>query len=194
MQSERPCILVEFRLNGPSRVLLHTDQLPQIMRKIPTDLPLPAGHICNLLARLVSIPPANTTADFVATLPRNLGRTTLQSSVPRRCTNKIPEAQPQQARADYSGHEDVGTGPLGVLGNIIWLVFAGWWLALGHIIVAVFLAVTIIGIPFAWAHLKLAGIALWPIGKTIVPADEAAFSLCAAKLIPLTGLAMKQFS
>jgi len=35
--------------------------------------------------------------------------------------------------------------------------------------------VTIIGIPFAWAHLKLAGIALWPIGKTIVPADEAAF-------------------
>jgi uncharacterized membrane protein YccF (DUF307 family) len=40
--------------------------------------------------------------------------------------------------------------------------------------VAVLLAVTIIGIPFAWAHLKLAGIALWPIGKMIVPADEAA--------------------
>jgi hypothetical protein len=39
----------------------------------------------------------------------------------------------------------------------------------------VLLAVTIIGIPFAWAHLELAGIALWPIGKTIVPADEAAF-------------------
>ena len=44
-----------------------------------------------------------------------------------------------------------------------------------HVIVAAFLAVTIIGIPFAWAHLKLAGIALWPIGKTIVGADEAAF-------------------
>jgi uncharacterized membrane protein YccF (DUF307 family) len=62
----------------------------------------------------------------------------------------------------------IGAGPLGVLGNIIWLVFAGWWLALGHLITAIFLAVTIIGIPFAWAHLKLAGLALWPIGKDVV--------------------------
>jgi uncharacterized membrane protein YccF (DUF307 family) len=86
----------------------------------------------------------------------------------------LPFGQKAVSRADYSGQEDVGTGPLGVLGNIIWLVLAGWWLALGHVIVAVLLAVTIIGIPFAWAHLKLAGIALWPIGKMIVPADEAA--------------------
>ena len=85
----------------------------------------------------------------------------------------LPFGQKAVSRADYSGQEDVGTGPLGVLGNIIWLVLAGWWLALGHVIVAVLLAVTIIGIPFAWAHLKLAGIALWPIGKMIVPADEA---------------------
>ena len=56
-------------------------------------------------------------------------------------------------------------------GNLIWLVLAGWWLALGHLITAILLAITIIGIPFAWAHLKLAGIALWPIGKEIVPAD-----------------------
>ena len=42
--------------------------------------------------------------------------------------------------------------------------------ALGHLVTAMILAVTIIGIPFAWAHLKLAGIALWPIGKVIVPA------------------------
>jgi uncharacterized membrane protein YccF (DUF307 family) len=62
----------------------------------------------------------------------------------------------------------IGAGPLGLLGNIIWLVLAGWWLALGHLITAIFLAVTIIGIPFAWAHLKLAGLALWPIGKDIV--------------------------
>lgn len=74
-------------------------------------------------------------------------------------------------RAKYTGQEDIGTGPLGTLGNLIWLVFAGWWLALGHLIIAVGLAITIIGIPFAWAHLKLAGIALWPIGKMIVPAD-----------------------
>ena len=70
----------------------------------------------------------------------------------------------------HTGQGDLGTGPLGVIGNIIWLVLAGWWLALAHVITAVVLSVTIIGIPFAWAHLKLAGIALWPIGKIIVPA------------------------
>ena len=42
-------------------------------------------------------------------------------------------------------------------------------LALGHLVTAILLAVTIVGIPFAWAHLKLAGLALWPIGKAIVP-------------------------
>jgi uncharacterized membrane protein YccF (DUF307 family) len=87
----------------------------------------------------------------------------------------LPFGQKAVSRADYAGQEDIGTGPLGVVGNIIWLVLAGWWLALGHVIVAALLAVTIIGIPFAWAHLKLAGIALWPVGKMIVPADEAAF-------------------
>ena len=75
-------------------------------------------------------------------------------------------------RDALTGQEDIGTGALGMLGNIIWLVFAGWWLALGHLIAAVALAVTIIGIPFAWAHLKLALIALWPIGMTIVPEDD----------------------
>jgi uncharacterized membrane protein YccF (DUF307 family) len=63
---------------------------------------------------------------------------------------------------------DAGAGS--VVGNVIWFVLAGWWLALGHLITAVFWAITIIGLPFAWAHLKLAGIALWPIGKVIVPA------------------------
>jgi uncharacterized membrane protein YccF (DUF307 family) len=86
----------------------------------------------------------------------------------------LPFGQKAVSRADYYGQEDIGTGVLGVVGNIIWLVLAGWWLALGHLIIALLLAITIIGIPFAWAHLKLAGIALWPIGKMIVPADEAA--------------------
>jgi len=62
-----------------------------------------------------------------------------------------------------------GAGPLGLIGNLVWLVLAGWWLALGHMIVAVLLAVTIIGLPFAWAHLKLAALALWPVGKDVVP-------------------------
>jgi len=67
------------------------------------------------------------------------------------------------------GRADLGTGALGLLGNLIWLALAGWWLALAHLVHAVLLALTIIGIPFAWAHLKLAGLALWPIGKDIVP-------------------------
>jgi uncharacterized membrane protein YccF (DUF307 family) len=73
-------------------------------------------------------------------------------------------------RAEYYGHQDVGTGPLGLLGNLLWLILAGWWLALAHLITAIMLAITIIGIPVAWAHVKLAGLALWPIGKVIVPA------------------------
>ena len=76
-------------------------------------------------------------------------------------------------RDRLTGQEDIGTGPAGFVGNAVWLIFAGWWLALGHVITAVMLAVTIIGIPFAWAHLKLAGIALWPIGKMIVPKDQS---------------------
>jgi uncharacterized membrane protein YccF (DUF307 family) len=75
-------------------------------------------------------------------------------------------------RDEYTGREDIGTGALGFLGNIVWLVLAGWWLAIAHVVTAVMLAVTIIGIPFAWAHLKLAGLALWPVGKMIVPNDQ----------------------
>jgi uncharacterized membrane protein YccF (DUF307 family) len=82
----------------------------------------------------------------------------------------LPFGQRAVNREHVTGQPDLGTGPLGLIGNIIWLVLAGWWLALGHLVTAVVLAVTIIGIPFAWAHLKLAGIALWPIGKVIVPA------------------------
>jgi uncharacterized membrane protein YccF (DUF307 family) len=82
----------------------------------------------------------------------------------------LPFGQKAVSRAEYSGG-DIGTGFLGFVGNLVWLVLAGWWLAIGHAVTAVLLAVTIIGIPFAWAHLKLAGIALWPIGKTIVPAE-----------------------
>ncbi|HLZ97737.1 MAG TPA: YccF domain-containing protein [Steroidobacteraceae bacterium] len=51
-------------------------------------------------------------------------------------------------------------------------MLAGWWLALSHLVTAIGLAVTIVGIPFAWAHLKLASFALWPIGKAIVLTDE----------------------
>jgi uncharacterized membrane protein YccF (DUF307 family) len=82
----------------------------------------------------------------------------------------LPFGQRAVNREFLTGRSDIGTGPLGLIGNLIWLVLAGWWLALGHLVTAIALAITIIGIPFAWAHLKLAGIALWPIGKEIVPA------------------------
>jgi uncharacterized membrane protein YccF (DUF307 family) len=81
----------------------------------------------------------------------------------------LPFGQRVISRAEYTGREDIGTGPFGFIGNLIWLVLAGWWLALGHLLHAAVLAITIIGIPFAWAHLKLAGLALWPIGRMVVP-------------------------
>lgn len=86
----------------------------------------------------------------------------------------LPFGYQAVSRTEYTGREDLGTGPLGCLGNVIWLLLAGWWLALAHLITALALAVTLIGIPFAWAHVKLAAIALWPIGKMIVPIDDGA--------------------
>jgi uncharacterized membrane protein YccF (DUF307 family) len=82
----------------------------------------------------------------------------------------FPFGQRAISREMVTGRSDLGTGPLGFIGNLIWLILAGWWLALGHLVTALLMAITIVGIPFAWAHLKLAGLALWPIGKTIVPA------------------------
>ena len=60
-------------------------------------------------------------------------------------------------------------GLLSSLGNIVWFLLAGWWLAIVHLLLALALAITIIGLPFAWAHLKLAGASLAPVGKEIVP-------------------------
>lgn len=77
-------------------------------------------------------------------------------------------------REVLSGRADVGTGGLGMAGNVVWFVLAGVWLALGHLASAITAFVSIIGIPFGIQHLKLAGLALAPIGKTIVPKDVAA--------------------
>lgn len=70
-------------------------------------------------------------------------------------------------RSQLSGG-DIGTGLLGFIGNLIWLIFGGWWIALVHLFWAIVLGVTIIGIPFAIQHLKLFKISLFPIGKAIV--------------------------
>ncbi len=77
------------------------------------------------------------------------------------------------SRKELTNQEDIGTGGLGLLGNIVWFVFAGLWLAIGHVLSALVCFITIIGIPFGIQHLKLAGLALAPIGKTIVPKEVA---------------------
>ncbi|MHB1607956.1 MAG: YccF domain-containing protein [Acidiferrobacter thiooxydans] len=66
------------------------------------------------------------------------------------------------------GRPDIGTGPLGLIGNVLWFLLLGVWLAIGHILAALANFVTIIGIPFGIQHLKLAVIAMAPIGMTIV--------------------------
>jgi uncharacterized membrane protein YccF (DUF307 family) len=58
------------------------------------------------------------------------------------------------------------------IGNVIWVIVAGWWLALGHIISAVTQFITVIGIPLAIANLKLVPVSLFPLGHEIVDADD----------------------
>lgn len=77
-------------------------------------------------------------------------------------------------RKALSNKDDIGTGTLGLIGNVIWFIFAGLWLAIGHLVSAGLCFITIIGIPFALQHIKLAGIAIAPIGKTIVDKELAA--------------------
>ncbi|GAA5151585.1 MULTISPECIES: YccF domain-containing protein [Amycolatopsis] len=62
------------------------------------------------------------------------------------------------------------SGVASVLGNVVWIIFAGWWLALGHVITGIALCVTIVGIPLGLANFKLIPVSLVPLGKEIVPA------------------------
>ena len=70
-------------------------------------------------------------------------------------------------RDQAEGRGDVGTGPLGMVLNVIWFIFAGWYIALSHLVIAVAEFVSIIGIPFALKDLELAKLALAPVGRTI---------------------------
>ena len=65
-----------------------------------------------------------------------------------------------------------GTGVL--VGNVVWILLFGWWLAIGHLLSATAMAITIIGIPLALANLKLIPVSLMPLGKEIVPVDSPA--------------------
>ena len=66
-----------------------------------------------------------------------------------------------------------GPRPGALIGNVIWVILFGIWLAIGHVISAVAMAITIIGIPLALANLKLVPVSLFPLGKEIVPIDGA---------------------
>jgi len=68
-----------------------------------------------------------------------------------------------------------------VIGNILWLLLAGWWLAIGHLVTAFFLAITIIGLPLAYANVKLIPISLWPFGREVVSASELGDALAAQR-------------
>lgn len=85
----------------------------------------------------------------------------------------VPFGREAIDRKELTGKDDLGTGVLGLVGNVIWFVFGGLWLAIGHVGSAIACAITIIGIPFAVQHLKLAGCALAPIGKTVVLKEVA---------------------
>jgi uncharacterized membrane protein YccF (DUF307 family) len=71
-------------------------------------------------------------------------------------------------RNEVTGQQDIGTSFFGTIGNIIWFLLAGFWLALAHLSMALCCFITIIGIPFGVQHMKLAVIALFPIGMTVV--------------------------
>jgi uncharacterized membrane protein YccF (DUF307 family) len=64
-------------------------------------------------------------------------------------------------------------GAWSAIGNVIWILVAGWWLALGHVTTAIAQAVTIVGIPLAIANLTMIPVSLVPLGKEIVPTDRA---------------------
>ena len=66
---------------------------------------------------------------------------------------------------------DAGAGSL--IGNIIWFVLAGWWLALGHLVTGVLMCLTIIGIPLGLANFKLIPVSLTPFGRDIVDLEQA---------------------
>jgi uncharacterized membrane protein YccF (DUF307 family) len=64
-------------------------------------------------------------------------------------------------------------GVASTIGNVLWVLFCGWWLALAHIFAGLMLCATIIGIPLGIACFKLVGVAFWPLGREVVSVEEA---------------------
>jgi uncharacterized membrane protein YccF (DUF307 family) len=83
------------------------------------------------------------------------------------------------------GTNGVELGCMRTVLNVIWLILAGVWLALGYVLAAVTMAITIIGIPFAAQAIKLAGYALWPFGRSLVPSASRHEGLSVFRQHPL---------
>ncbi|HEY5183609.1 MAG TPA: YccF domain-containing protein, partial [Actinomycetes bacterium] len=63
-------------------------------------------------------------------------------------------------------------GAASTVGNVLWLILFGWWLALGQIVAGIAWCITIIGIPFGVASFKMVPLALLPLGREVVPLDQ----------------------
>ena len=80
----------------------------------------------------------------------------------------LPFGKEVISRKKLTQDDDVGTGGLGLIGNIIWVIFAGIWLCLAHVVCGIVCFCTIIGIPFGIQHFKIAGACFAPIGMMVV--------------------------
>lgn len=85
---------------------------------------------------------------------------------------RCPFDKDMVSRAKVTGKQDLGTGTLGKIGNLMWFVFFGWWLCVIHLILAVFFYITVIGIPFAKQHIKIAKFTIAPIGKMSISSPD----------------------
>jgi len=100
----------------------------------------------------------------------------------------LPFGKETISRRELTGHDDLGTDTIGLLGNIIWFICAGFWLALGHVVWGIANCITLIGIPFGIQHFKLAGLALFPVGKAIVTKEVAQASRNNRAFVPVATL------
>ncbi|CAL9470555.1 YccF domain-containing protein [Streptomyces sp. Tu 3180] len=72
----------------------------------------------------------------------------------------------------YTAVERRDAGAASFIGNVLWVILAGWWLAIGHVVTGLLLCVTIIGIPLGIANFKLIPVSLLPMGREIVRTDQ----------------------
>ena len=86
-------------------------------------------------------------------------------------SGRIGALLPVAVRPHAGPQADGGRGLM--IGNVIWIILAGWWLALGHLLSGIVMCVTIIGIPLGLANFKLIPVSLTPFGRDIVDIDQA---------------------